>query len=76
MRGRQGPSPARARWRRGRAAAETSGWRFAGLAVGRRADLLSVARGAHHTRESRVAIPGAGITARGDPHALAIADEQ
>jgi len=53
-----------------------SSWRFAGLAVGRRADLLSVARGAHDTRESRVAIPGAGITARGNPHALAISDEQ
>ena len=29
-------------------------WRFAGLAVGRRADLLSAARGAHDAGESRV----------------------
>src|SRR5271156_4145521 len=35
-------------------------WRFAGLAVGRRADLLSAARGAHDAGESRVAIRGAG----------------
>src|SRR5271166_6274917 len=51
-------------------------WRFAGLAVGRRADLLSVARGAHDAGESRVAIPGADTAARGDQHALAIARER
>ena len=34
--------------------------RLAGLAVGRRADPLSAARGAHDAGESRVAIPGAG----------------
>ena len=47
-----------------------------GLAVDRRVDLLSAARGAHDTRESRVAIPGAGIAARGEQHTLAIAEKQ
>ena len=41
-----------------------SSWRFAGLAVGRCADLLSAARGAHDAGESRVAIRGAGSAAR------------
>ncbi len=48
-------------------------WRFAGLAVGRGADLLSAARGAHDAGELRVGIRGAGS---GDQHALAIAEEQ
>jgi hypothetical protein len=43
-----------------------SSWRFAGLAVGRRADLLSAACGAHDAGESRVAVRGAGSAARGD----------
>jgi hypothetical protein len=42
----------------------------------RRADLLSAARGAHDAGESRVAIRGAGSAARGDHHALAIAEKQ
>ncbi len=50
-------------------------WRFPGLAVGRRADLLSAVRGAHDTGESRVAIPGAGIAACGDQHALSASRE-
>ena len=44
-------------------------WRFAGLAVGRPADLLSAARGAHDAGESRVAVRGVGSAARGDRHA-------
>ena len=48
----------------------------AGLAVGRRADLLSAARGAHYAGESRVAVRGAGSATRGDQHALAIAEKQ
>jgi hypothetical protein len=49
-------------------------WRFAGLAVGRDAELLSAVRGPHDAGESRVAIRGAGRAARGDQHALAIAE--
>ena len=40
--------------------------------MGGRADLLSAARGAHDSGESRVAIRGTGSAARGDQHSLAI----
>ena len=47
-----------------------------GTRGGRRADLLSPARGARDAGESRVAVRGAGSAARGDQHALAIAEKQ
>jgi hypothetical protein len=53
-----------------------SSWRFAGLVVGRRADLLSAGRSAHDAGESRVAIRDAGSAARSDQHALVSAERQ
>jgi hypothetical protein len=50
-------------------------WRFARLAVGRRADLLSAARGAHDAGQSRPPSE-VGSAAHAEQHALAIAEEQ
>jgi hypothetical protein len=55
--------------------AGTRCWRCARLEVGRRADLLSAARGAHRAGEVRVAIRDAGRAAEGEQHALAIAEK-
>ena len=53
----------------------TRGWVDLRDSRRQRADLLSPARRAHDTGESRVAVRGAGSAARGDQHALAIGDK-
>src|SRR5579872_7335427 len=59
-----------ARGRLHRAGQLTRRWRLARLAVGRRADLLSAARGAHDAGESRPPSE-VGSAPRADQHALA-----